>query len=181
MNGVFPGGECMQIRVDDLRSAAVADLLRAHLENSKLWSPPQSIHALDVGALRAPEVTFWTAWDGAMLLGCGAMKELDAAHGEIKSMHTAHRHRRRGVASAILAHLIDEARLRNYRRLSLETGSMAAYAAARALYTRFGFSVCSPFADYVADTNSVFMTRQLGCQATPNPGVHQQRGEPDSR
>src|SRR5215467_3338649 len=138
----------MQIRVDDLAGAEIAELLRAHLENSRRWSPPESIHALDLEALRSPEVTFWTAWEGATLLGCGALKELDPAHGEIKSMHTAHRHRRHGVAAAILTHLISVARCRGYRRLSLETGSMEAYAAARALYSRFGFICCGPFADY---------------------------------
>jgi putative acetyltransferase len=171
-HGGFSRGDGVQIRVDDLRGEAIADLLRDHLENSKRWSPPESIHALDLDALRAPEVTFWAAWDGAMLLGCGALKELAAAHGEIKSMHTALSHRRRGVAAAILAHLIAEAGTRNYRRLSLETGSMAAYAPARALYARFGFTFCGPFADYLADANSVFMTRELGGGNTAIPGAH---------
>jgi putative acetyltransferase len=161
----------MQIRVDDLQGAEVTELLRAHLDNSRRWSPPESIHALDLDALRSPDVTFWTAWDGPILLGCGALKELDAAHGEIKSMHTAARNRRRGVASAILAYLIEEARFRGYRRLSLETGSMDAYAPARTLYARFGFTFCSPFADYAVDANSVFMTRELtGPSTAPRPG-----------
>jgi putative acetyltransferase len=156
----------MQIRVDDLQGADVAELLRAHHDNSRRWSPPESIHALGLDALRSPEVTFWTAWDGPILLGCGALKELDPAHGEIKSMHTAARSRRRGVASVILTHLLKEARSRGYRRLSLETGSMDAYAPARTLYARFGFEFCGPFADYVADANSVFMTRELASPRT---------------
>jgi putative acetyltransferase len=151
----------MQIRVDDLRGPEIAKLLRAHLENSRKWSPPESVHALDLDALRSPEITFWTAWDGASLLGCGALKELDPFHGEIKSMHTAHEHRRRGVTAGLLAHIIDEARSRRYRRLSLETGSMAAFAPARALYARFGFVSTGPFGDYVLDPNSAFMTLDL--------------------
>jgi putative acetyltransferase len=157
----------MQIRVDDLQGADIGELLRTHLENSRRWSPPESIHALDLDALRSPEVTFFTAWDGPTLLGCGALRELDALHGEVKSMHTAARHRRRGVAAAILEHLIDEACARGYRRLSLETGSMDAYAPARALYAHFGFAICGPFAQYVADRNSAFMTRELAARDCP--------------
>ena len=156
----------MQIRLDDLRGFEIAALLRAHLENSRKWSPPESIHALDLEALRSPEITFWTVWDGASLLGCGALKELDPSHGEIKSMHTAADHRRRGVARALLAHIVDEARSRSYRRLSLETGSMAGFAPARALYAGFGFVGTAPFGDYILDSNSVFMTLELA----PGPG-----------
>jgi putative acetyltransferase len=126
-----------------------------------MWSPPESTHALDLDALRSPRISFWTAWDGATLLGCGALKELDPTHGEIKSMHTAQRHRGRGVASRLLGHIVAQARSRSYRRLSLETGSMDAYAPARALYARFGFVDTGPFADYVLDPNSVFMTLDL--------------------
>jgi putative acetyltransferase len=151
----------MQIRVDDLRGPQIAQLLRAHLENSRKWSPPESIHALDLDALRSPDITFWTAWDGATLLGCGALKELDPLHGEIKSMHTAQQHRRRGVAARLLAHILEEARSRCYRRLSLETGSMDAFAPARALYARFGFVGTGPFGDYVLDPYSCFMTLAL--------------------
>jgi len=151
----------MRIRLDDLRGPEIADLLRVHLENSRMWSPPESIHALDLDALRSPEITFWTAWDGATLLGCGALKELDPLHGEIKSMHTAREHRRRGVAAELLAHIIEEARSRSYRRLSLETGSMEAYAPARSLYADFGFVSSGPFSHYVLDPNSCFMTLEL--------------------
>jgi putative acetyltransferase len=151
----------MDIRVDDLRGPEIAALLEAHLDNSRQWSPPGSIHALDLDRLRAPEITFWTAWDGADLLGCGALKALGPDHGEIKSMHTAARHRGRGVAADLLAHIVAEARSRGYRRLSLETGSMAGFAPARALYARFGFTPCGPFGGYAPDPNSAFMTLDL--------------------
>ena len=124
-------------------------------------SPPESVHALDLAALRRPEITFWTAWDDGALLGCGALKELDRAHGEVKSMRTAANQRRKGVARAMLEHIVAEARARSYARLSLETGSMAAFLPARRLYEGFGFTYCAPFADYTDDPNSVFMTRTL--------------------
>jgi putative acetyltransferase len=126
-----------------------------------LHSPPESIHALPIEALRAPEVTFWTVWQGSDLVGCGALKELDASHAELKSMRTRASHLRRGVASALLEHMLTVARQRGYRRLSLETGSMNAFAPARSLYARHGFRLCGPFAAYVEDPNSVFMTREL--------------------
>jgi putative acetyltransferase len=124
-------------------------------------SPPESIHAMDIGALRSPNVTFWTAWRDGELLGCGALKELDRFHGEIKSMRTASAHQRQGVASKLLIHIIDVATSRRYRRLSLETGSADAFVPARKLYVRHGFEYCGPFADYQEDPNSVFMTRKL--------------------
>jgi putative acetyltransferase len=155
----------MQVRDDDLRRPEVTALLRVHLANCRRWSPPQSVHALDLDALRAPGVSFWTAWEGDGLLGCGALKELDPGHGEIKSMHTAAEHRGRGVALGLLTHMIEVARTRSYRRLSLETGSMQAFAPARALYARFGFSYCGPFGDYVLDPNSVFMTLDLDARS----------------
>jgi putative acetyltransferase len=124
-------------------------------------SPPESIHALDLDELRKPEITFWTAWSGNALLGCGALKELDSLHGEIKSMRTAFAHRRKGIARAILTHIIEEARKRSYARLSLETGSMQAFEPAQRLYASFGFTYCPPFAEYIEDPNSVFMTRTL--------------------
>jgi putative acetyltransferase len=125
-------------------------------------SPPESVHALPIEGLRKPEITFWTAWEYGELLGCGALRELDAQHGEIKSMRTAARHVRKGVAQAILRYIIGEAGRRGYRRLSLETGSMQAFEPARQLYARTGFIFCDPFADYVEDPNSVFMTKELG-------------------
>lgn len=136
-------------------------MLGEHLAGMARHSPEESIHALDLAALRAPEITFWTAWDDAELLGCGALKELDNAHGEIKSMRTAKAHLDRGVATAILKHLIKEARRRTYTRLSLETGSGVAFDPALALYEKFGFIYCEPFADYRNDPFSRFMTLAL--------------------
>ena len=151
----------MQIKLDDLKGPEIAALLEAHMATMRAASPPESVHALDLNRLRAPQITFWAVWDGADLLGCGALKQLDADHGEIKSMHTAARHRRRGVAARLLTHIIAEARSRDFRRLSLETGSMAAFAPARQFYESFGFALCEPFGDYRPDVNSVCMTMAL--------------------
>jgi putative acetyltransferase len=154
----------MQIRLDDLSGPEIRALLEEHLINMHQLSPPGSVHALGIDALRKPEITLWTAWSGDQLLGCGALKELNPAHAEIKSMRTSLAHRRKGVASALLSHIFEEARRRSYGRLSLETGSTLEFEPARKLYAGFGFTYCSPFADYRDDPNSVFMTRAL--QAT---------------
>ncbi len=151
----------MQIVVDDLTRPEVIALLDEHLEGMHDHSPPESVHALDPEGLQAPEVTFWTAWEGDDLLGCAALKQLDAGHGEIKSMRTTRAHLGRGVATALLRHLMNEARCRSYSRLSLETGSGAAFEPAHALYLKFGFQFCGPFADYVDDPFSRFMTLEL--------------------
>jgi putative acetyltransferase len=151
----------MEIRLDNLRSPEVIGLLNEHLRSMAQHSPPESVHALDLDGLRQPEVSFWSAWEGAELLGCVAIKQLDATHGEIKSMRTATAHLRKGVAAALLQHVLVEAGKRRYRRLSLETGSAPAFAPARSMYERFGFVPCEPFADYVPDPHSVFMTRTL--------------------
>ena len=151
----------MEIRLDNLRSPEVVGLLNEHLHSMAQHSLPESVHALDLDGLRQPEVSFWSAWEGAQLLGCGAIKQLDATHGEIKSMRTASAHLRKGVAAALLQHILVEAGKRRYRRLSLETGSAPAFAPARSMYARFGFVPCEPFADYVPDPYSVFMTRTL--------------------
>lgn len=151
----------MEIKVDDLSGPEIAELLEQHLSDMRAASPPESKHALDLEGLRRPEVTFWTVWDGASLAGCGALKELDPSHAEIKSMRTAHGYRNRGVATLLLRHMLDVAKGRNYRRLSLETGSMPFFDPARRLYEKFGFVACEPFADYKEDPNSVFMTREL--------------------
>jgi putative acetyltransferase len=148
----------MDIRRDDLRGPEIRALLEEHLRNMHEISPPESVHALDLAALRHPAITFWTAWSGTELLGCGALKELDPRHGEIKSMRTATAHRRKGVARAMLEHILGEARSRGYRRLSLETGSQPQFLPARHLYESVGFTCCAPFADYAEDPNSVFMT-----------------------
>ena len=136
----------MEIRVDELTGREIIGLLHQHLENMKLHSPPESIHALDLVALRKPEITFWSVWQNAELMGCGAIKELDPRHGEIKSMRTVTAHLRKGVAARLLDHILAEARRRRYLRLSLETGSADAFAPARKLYAGFGFKPCRPFA-----------------------------------
>jgi putative acetyltransferase len=151
----------MEIRADDLSGPEIRALIQEHLRSMFLHSPPESVHALPIEALRKPEITFWSAWQDGELMGCGALKELDARHGEIKSMRTSARHLRKGVAARMVQHILEEANRRGYRRLSLETGSMAAFAPARTLYARFGFQPCGPFADYIDDPNSVFMTREL--------------------
>jgi len=151
----------MEIRTGGLDMPEVVALLRAHLHSMALHSPPESIHALDLGKLRKPDITFWSAWQGSELMGCGAMKELDPLHGEIKSMRTAAAYLRKGVAARMLEYIIDEAKRRSYQRLSLETGSMEVFAPAHRLYARFGFERCGPFADYVEDPYSVFMTRAI--------------------
>lgn len=151
----------MHIRVDDLSGTEISELLNEHLESMHRQSPPESVHALPIEGLRKPEITFWTAWENGELLGCGALKELDPQHAEIKSMRTSSRHLRKGVAKAILNFIIGEARRRGYRRLSLETGSMEAFEPARQLYACAGFVFCGPFAEYWDDPNSVFMTKEL--------------------
>ncbi|NBD26956.1 GNAT family N-acetyltransferase [Paenibacillus glycinis] len=151
----------MEIKLDDLTGPEIADLLHEHLRSMEKHSPPESRHALDLEGLRRPEITFWSAWEHGELVGCGALKALGGEHGELKSMRTARAHLRKGVARRILAHVIEEAERRGYRRLSLETGSMAAFEPARRLYAGFGFEVCGPFAAYVEDPNSVFMTKAL--------------------
>ncbi|MFY9314317.1 MAG: GNAT family N-acetyltransferase [Burkholderiales bacterium] len=153
----------MLIRLDDLTGPEIRALLEEHLRHMHELSPAESVHALDLTGLRKPEIAFWTVWSGSELLGCGALKELDPAHGEIKSMRTASAHRRKGVGRAMLERILAEARARRYARLSLETGAPDAFAPARRLYESFGFAYCGPFADYpVDDPNSVFMTRTLG-------------------
>ena len=151
----------MNIKRDDLRGPEVAALLTEHLADMAAVSPPESCHALNLDGLRRPEITFWSAWEGPELLGCGALKELDTGHAEIKSMRTAQTHRGKGVGTLILQHLLTEAGRRGYRRLSLETGSMAFFEPAHRLYRRFGFEACEPFANYVEDPNSLFMTKVL--------------------
>ncbi len=151
----------MQIVEDDLSGEAIAALLEEHLDDMARHSPPESVHALDLDGLKAPDVTVYTAWEGGELLGCGALQTLGGGAGEIKSMRTSGRHLRRGVGAGLLEHIRAQARRRGLRRLYLETGSMAHFAPARALYQRYGFEFCEPFGDYVADPHSVFMTRAL--------------------
>ena len=155
----------MEIRADDLSGPEIRALLAEHLDSMHQLSPPESVHALDLSALRNPDITFWTIWSSDELLGCGALKELSESHGEVKSMRTVSAHRREGVASAMLKHILVEAEKRSYHRVSLETGSAPDFAPARSLYESFGFTYCPPFGDYVDDPNSVFMTLQLQANA----------------
>lgn len=151
----------MLIKIDDLSGSEIHRLLQEHLDSMALHSPAESCHALDLEGLRKPEITFWTAWEGGELLGCGAVKELDPNHAELKSMRTATRHLRKGVAKAILTHILEEAKRRGYRRISLETGSMEAFFPAHRLYDSFGFIECGPFAEYLTDPYSHFMTKEI--------------------
>lgn len=151
----------MKLEIDDLSRPAVHALLNEHLQSMYELSPPESVHALDLEKLRKPEITFWSAWEGSLLLGCGAIKELDRKHGEVKSMRTPNAHRRKGAGQAILAHIIEVAKYRSYERLSLETGSLEAFKPAQRLYETFGFTYCGPFGEYVEDPHSVFMTLHL--------------------
>lgn len=145
--------------LDDPR---VVDLLRRHVQRARAESPPGSSHALDLSGLKTADISFWSAWDGETLLGVGALKRLDASHGEVKSMHTAEAARRRGVGAAMLRHIVEAARADGLGRLSLETGTMEYFQAARDLYRRHGFHDCAPFGDYRLDPASVFMTLELG-------------------
>lgn len=151
----------MHIRIDDLYGDDIRQLLEEHLDDMYATSPAESVHALDLDALRHPAITFWTIWDGDTLAGCIALKRLDAHHGEIKSMRTPRNLRRRGAARALLTHLLSEAQQQGYEQLSLETGSAEFFGPARKLYASAGFDDCGPFAQYTDDPNSVFMTRQL--------------------
>ncbi len=151
----------MHIVEGGLDDPRVVELLHTHLTRARAETAPGSAHALDLSGLRADEVTFWSAWEGDAVVGVGALKRLSPAHGEVKSMYTAEAVRGRGVASAMLRHMLAAARARGMSRVSLETGSWPYFAPARALYERHGFVDCPPFGDYRADPNSVFMTLDL--------------------
>ena len=151
----------MHIAPGDLSDPRIIELLRVHLARARAESPPCSTHALDLDGLRAPQISFWAAWEGEVLAGVGALLQLEPDHGEVKSMHTADEMRGRGVGAAMLRHIVAEARKRDYSRLSLETGSMDYFLPARRLYERHGFSTCEPFGSYAQDPNSTFMTLDL--------------------
>ena len=151
----------MLIEIDDPARADVSTLLAEHMADMVATSPPESVHALDVSGLKISTITFWTAREDGLLLGCGALKELDTGHAEIKSMRPTHAARGRGVASAMLQHIFSVAAERGYERLSLETGAEDYFETARRMYARHGFEVCEPFGSYVPDPNSVFMTRPV--------------------
>ena len=149
------------MRVDDLSGQETRALIARHLGGMHENSPPESVHALDVDALRNPSVIFWSAWVGSEIAGCGALKRLDVARGEIKSMRVADAFLGKGVGRAILEHIIVEARRMGLASLWLETGSVDAFLPALSLYRSAGFERCGPFGDYADDPFSVFMSRRL--------------------
>jgi putative acetyltransferase len=151
----------MRIIEGGLDDPRVVALLHTHVTRARAETARGSAHALDLAGLRAPDVTFWSVWEGDTVLGVGALKQLSADHGEIKSMHTAETARGRGVGSALLGQIMAVARERGMSRLSLETGSWPYFAPARALYARHGFVECGPFGEYRLDRNSVFMTKDI--------------------
>lgn len=151
----------LRLTEDDLSGPEVVALLELHLAEMHAWSPPESVHAMPVARLKAPDVTFFSAWDDDRLAGCGAIKQLDPHHGELKSMRAHPDYRGRGVGRAILNHLLAVARERGYSRVSLETGAPAEFAPAQRLYLANGFVDCEPFANYAHDPFSRFMTRTL--------------------
>jgi len=157
----YEGDAMIDIRKGDLQDARILALLRYHFDTCHEVSPPGSAHVLDVSRLADPSIDFFAAWDGGTLLGVGAVKYSDDAFGEVKSMHTSEAARRRGVGGAILRHIIETARSRGIKRLSLETGSFGYFEPAVALYKAHGFVECPPFGDYKLDPNSLFLTREI--------------------
>jgi putative acetyltransferase len=153
--------EVMRIELDDLSRPQVLVLLEEHLRNMYELSPPEKVFAFDVNKLKASDVTFWTIWEGGDLMGCAALKELSKLEGEIKSMRTPRSARRRGAGRALLAHILEVARTRDYQALFLETGSHPDFASAQSLYRSAGFKVCGPFGQYRENSNSVFMSMRL--------------------
>jgi putative acetyltransferase len=151
----------MRIAEGGLDDPRVQALLAHHFATARAQTAPESAHALDLSGLRSPDIQFWAAWDGDRVVGIGALKRLCRFHGEIKSMHTDQPARRRGVATAMLRHIIATARQMGLSRLSLETGSWPYFAPARELYRKHGFVECPPFDGYVADPNSAFMTLEV--------------------
>lgn len=151
----------MIIVEDDLTGTEIEALLHEHVQGMFDTSPPDSVHALGIEALRVPAITMWSAWEGPELMGCGALQGLDATSGEVKSMRTARAHLGRGVATAILKRIVDVATERGYRHLYLETGSAPAFEPAHALYGKAGFVKCGPFANYRDDPFSRFMVLAL--------------------
>jgi putative acetyltransferase len=151
----------LRIIPGDLNDPRIVELIRTHVVSARSQTSPGSDHALDLHELQAPDVRFWAMWKDDTLLGIGALKHLGAGHGEVKSMHTVQSVRRQGAGGAMLRHIIAAARGDGLSRLSLETGSWDYFRPAHALYRRHGFVECAPFADYVPDPNSVFMTLEL--------------------
>jgi putative acetyltransferase len=151
----------MQIKTDDLECGGVIRLLEEHLVDMYATSPPENVHALKPDELKNPAIQFFSAWDSENLMGCVAIKRLDRSHAELKSMRTATNARNKGVASALLQHVLSYCQSHRYERVSLETGSMAFFKPARSLYEKFGFEYCGPFSHYELDPHSQFMTLEL--------------------
>jgi len=149
------------IRIDDLSRDESQTIVREHMAGMLDNTPLESVHALPLDKLRQDHVTFWTAWLGTELCGCGALQTLDHQHGEVKSMRTREKFLRQGVGQAVLSHIVTEARARSLKRLSLETGSAESFVAARSMYLRNRFEICEPFGDYQLDPHSVFMTKLI--------------------
>lgn len=163
MSGLSPPYEDARMKITDggLDDPRVQTLLVHHGHTARAETAPRSAHALDLNGLKSPDIHFWSAWDGDCVVAVGALKRLSESHGEIKSMHTEQSHRRKGIGSAVLEHIIERARQMGLSRLSLETGSWAYFKAAREFYRRHGFVECPPFGRYIPDANSVFMTLEL--------------------
>jgi putative acetyltransferase len=155
----------LRIELDDLSRPSVIALLAEHLRNMHQLSPPDQVFAFDASKLQAPDVCFWTAWNGELLVGCAALRELSSTEGEIKSMRTPSARRRTGAGRALLNHIVDVARSRGYQVLYLETGRHPAFAPAQTLYGSAGFERCGPFGTYRENGNSVFMSLSLSPRA----------------
>ncbi len=151
----------VEVRVDDLSTAEVQALVAEHLAGMHGNTPPGHVNALALEGLRAADITFWSAWQGSELCGCGALRELDGETGEVKSMRTRAAYVRQGVGQAVLDEIIRTSKDRGYRRLYLETGTGEAFAAAHSLYMRNGFAWCGAFGDYKASEFNVFMVMDL--------------------
>jgi putative acetyltransferase len=151
----------MKIQIDNLETIEVKQLLQDHHEDMLKHSPPESVHALDLSSLKAPDVTFWTAWINGELAGCGALKKLNEKHVELKSMRTSQNFLRKGVAAKLLTHMLEIAKRQSFEQVSLETGTRKAFVPAQQLYKSFGFQVCQPFSNYQEDPYSMFLTKAI--------------------
>ncbi|QFI38349.1 GNAT family N-acetyltransferase [Moritella marina ATCC 15381] len=152
----------MEIRIDDLTGKEVAQLLQEHHQDMLDHTPAESVHSLDISGLKAPDVTFWSAWIEGELAGCGAIKVIESGHAELKSMRTSSTHLRQGVAQRLLTYIITAAQQQGITKMSLETGTPDSFIPAQKLYRDFGFNECAPFADYCEDPYSLYMTKELG-------------------
>ncbi len=157
----------LHIAADDPTADDVHAVLRRHLAFAREVTPPEGVHALEVDGLVAPDITLFSARLDGRVVGVGALKLLDASHAELKSLHTLEEARGRGVARALVAHLLNVAAEQDCRRVSLETGVMDAFAPARALYETLGFIPCPPFGEYVSSPTSACMTIRLDGSGDP--------------